>query len=40
MKKAIAKKVWNDNAAVREKGPAQNAQRNLARQSLFRSDNE
>jgi hypothetical protein len=40
MKKAIAKKVWNENAAVREKGPAMKSQGNLARQSLFRSDNE
>ena len=40
LKKAIAKKVWNENAAVREKGPTQSNIKGLARFSLFRSDNE
>jgi hypothetical protein len=38
LKKAIAKKVWNENAASREKGPV--APKGLARLSLFRSENE
>jgi|LauGreDrversion4_2_1035121.scaffolds.fasta_scaffold582897_1 hypothetical protein len=40
MKKAIAKKVWNENAATREKAPVLNSTGGLARQSLFRSDND
>ena len=40
MKKAIAKKVWNENPAVREKAPAPSSSGGLALQSLFRSDNE
>jgi hypothetical protein len=40
LKKAIGKKVWNENAAHREKGPAVSSNKGLARQSLFRSDND
>ena len=40
LKKAIVKKVWNENAAVREKGPAPSTGGNIVRQSLFRSDND